>query len=160
MASAPLEASIAAGDRLLLDTTVLAAYLDAGDATHQVARTVIDELVASGRNPAVISMVTVMELLIRPLRATPPGHHTVLAFLGAAPHLTCVPIDLQVAQDAAHLRAGARLAPPDTLIVGTGIATQVRHLLTNDRAWSTRLAPLQPRIGVVLLSDHVALPRS
>ena len=65
MASAPLEASIAAGDRLLLDTTVLAAYLDAGDATHQVARTVIDELVASGRNPAVISMVTVMELLIR-----------------------------------------------------------------------------------------------
>ena len=46
------------------------------------------------------------------------------------------------------------------LIVGTGIATQVRHLLTNDRAWSTRLAPLQPRIGVVLLSDHMAPPRS
>ena len=55
-------------------------------------------------------MVTVMEILVRPMRAVPPGHHTVLAFLRTHPNLTCVPVDLQVAQDAAHLRADRKLA--------------------------------------------------
>ena len=72
MSQASLLGAIGAGDRLLLDTTILAAYLDASDATHPVARYVLTELVATGRNPAVVSMITVMEILIRPLRATPP----------------------------------------------------------------------------------------
>jgi predicted nucleic acid-binding protein len=142
------------GDRILLDTTVLAAYLDASDATHPVARQILDELVASGRNSAVVSMITVMEILVRPLRASPPGHHTVLAFLRTHANLTCVPIDLQIAQEAAHLRADKRFAPPDALIVGTGLATQVGHLVTNDHAWSGKLAAMKSRIKVLQLSDH------
>jgi predicted nucleic acid-binding protein len=158
MSAASLEKVTAAGDRLLLDTTVLAAYLDASDATHPVARHVLDELVATGRNPAVISMITVMEILVRPLRASPPGHQTVLAFLRAHPNLETVPVDLQVAQEAAHLRAAARFAPPDALIVGTGIAAQVRHIVTNDRDWRPKLATMADRVAVVLASDHMPFP--
>ena len=150
--------AIAEGDRVLLDTTVLAAFLDATDATHPVARHVVSELVASGRNPAVVSMVTVMEILVRPMRATPPGHHTVLAFLRTHPNLTCVPVDLQLAREAAHLRAGRRLAPPDALIVGTGLAFQVRHLITNDHDWSGKLATMTSRIAVVQMSSHLPFP--
>lgn len=150
--------AIAEGDRVLLDTTVLAAFLDATDATHPVARHVVSELVASGRNPAVVSMVTVMEILVRPMRATPPGHHTVLAFLRTHPNLTCVPVDLQLAREAAHLRAGRRLAPPDALIVGTGLAVQVRHLITNDHGWSGKLATMSSRIAVVQMSSHLPFP--
>jgi len=155
VSEASLLRAIAAGDRLLLDTTVLAAFLDAADATHPVARYVLRELVWTGRNPAVVSMITVMEILVRPLRASPPGHHTVLAFLRAHPNLECVPVDLQVAQEAAHLRAAEKLAPPDALIVGTAIATQVRHLVTNDHAWAARLVTLAGRITVVQTSDHL-----
>jgi predicted nucleic acid-binding protein len=155
---ASLLAAIPEGDRLLLDTTVLAAFLDATDATHPVARHVLDQLVATGRNPAVISMVTVMEIQVRPMRASPPGHHTVLAFLKSHPNLECVPVDLQVAQDAAHLRADRKLAPPDALIVATGMATQVGHLVTNDHNWSTKLAPMAARIKVVRTSDHLPFP--
>ena len=158
MSLASLEAAIPAGDRLLLDTTVLAAFLDATDATHPVAVHVLHEFVATGRNPAVISMVTVMEILIRPMRASPPGHHTVLAFLKSHPNLECVAVDLQVAQEAAHLRADKNFAPPDALIVGTGLATQVRHLVTNDHSWSTRLAPMATRITVVRTSSHLPFP--
>jgi predicted nucleic acid-binding protein len=156
-ASSLLE-TIAEGDRLLLDTTVLAAYLDANDATHAVAACVLRELVATGRNPGVISMVTVMEILVRPMRAVPQGHHTVLGFLRSHPHLTCVPVDLQVAQDAAHLRADRRFTPPDALIVGTGIAAQVRHLVTNDHAWTAKLRAMSERISVVRLSSHLPFP--
>ena len=143
---------------MLLDTTVLAAFLDATDATHPVARHVQNQLVASGRNPAVVSMVTVIEILVRPMRATPPGHYTVLAFLRTHPNLTCVPVDLQVAQEAAHLRADRKFAPSDALIVGTALATQVRHLITNDRDWSGKLAAMSSRIAVVQTSSHLPFP--
>jgi predicted nucleic acid-binding protein len=149
---------IAEGDRLLLDTTVLAAFFDANDSTHPVAAYILKELVATGRNPGVVSMVTVMEILVRPMRAVPPGHHTVLGFLRTHPNLVCAPVDLQVAQDAAHLRADKRFAPPDALIVGTGLATQVRHLVTNDQDWSKRLATMSARISVVRTSSHLPFP--
>ncbi len=158
MSEASLLGKIAAGDRLLLDTTILAAFLDATDATHSVARYVLKELVETGRNPAVVSMITVMEILIRPLRASPPGHHTVLAFLRTHPHLECVRVDLQVAQEAAHLRAAENFAPPDAMIVGTGIATQVRLLVTNDHNWTRKLGKMATRITVVQASDHLPFP--
>lgn len=158
MSDSSLLAAIAEGDRVQLDTTVLAAYLDRTDETHPVARHILDDLVATGRNPAVVSMVTVMAILVRPMRTTPPGHHTVLAFLRTHPNLTCVPVDLQVAQEAAHLRADRKLAPPDALIVGTGLATQVRHLVTNDHSWSRKLATMSSRIAVVQTSAHLPCP--
>jgi predicted nucleic acid-binding protein len=150
--------AIADGDRILLDTSVLAAYLDSTEASHPVAQYVVDELVGSGRNPAVVSMVTVMEILIRPMRATPRAHHTVLGFLRSQPHLDLVPVDEQVAQDAAHLRAARRFSAPDALVVGTGLATQVRHLVTNDLAWQSKLADMASRISVVRLADHLPFP--
>ncbi len=158
MSAEVLDLAVPAGDRILLDTTALAAYFDATDATHPVARHVLEEFVATGRNPAVISMITVMELLIRPLRASPPGHHTVLAFLRGYPNLTTIPIDLQVAQDAAFLRADKRFSPPDALVVGTGLATQVRHLITNDHDWSAKVGSMSARIRVVRLSSYVPFP--
>lgn len=154
MTIASLEQALPAGDRLLLDTTALAAYLDATEETHDLMRHVIDVLVGSGRNPAIVSMITVMEILVRPLRATPPGHHTVMAFIRGQPNLTAVPVDLQVAQDAASLRAAHRFSPPDALIVGTGFAAQVGHLVTNDRDWARKLGGLEARIRVCTLSDH------
>ncbi len=155
MSRASLLAEIAEGDRLLLDTSVLAAYFDDAEAAHPVARYVVEELVGTGRDPAVVSMITVMELLVRPMRSAPPAHHTVLAFLRSQPHLDCVPIDLQVAQEAAHLRAARRFSPPDALVVGTGLATQVRHLVTNDRGWQPKLASMSSRVTVVRVGDHL-----
>jgi predicted nucleic acid-binding protein len=158
MSLASLTASVPEGDRLLLDTTVLAAFLDATETTHPIAVHVLDQFVATGRNPAVISMITVMEILVRPMRASPPGHHTVLAFLRSHPNLECVPVDLQIAQEAAHLRADKKFAPPDALIVATGLATQVRHLVTNDRDWSAKLASMADRISVARASTYLPFP--
>jgi predicted nucleic acid-binding protein len=87
----------------------------------------------------------------------PPGHHTLLAFLRNHPNLETVAVDLHV-QDAAFLRAAQRFSPPDALVVGTGLATQVRHLVTNDHKWSTKLAGMSDRIQVVTLSDHLPFP--
>ncbi len=155
MSRASLLNAIPAGNRLALDTSVLAAYLDASDATHPAAVCVLKELVESGRNPAIVSMITVMEILVRPFRQSPPSHQTVLAFLRSHPNLDCIDVDLQVAQEAASVRASHRLSAPDALVAATGIAAQVAHLVTNDGTWPARLAPLRDRITVVRLSDHL-----
>jgi predicted nucleic acid-binding protein len=151
-----LEAAIPVGGRILLDTSCLAAYLDRSEGVHPLARHILDAFVASGRNEALISMVTMMEILVRPFRSSPPGHRTVLSFVQHHPNLEAIPTDLQMAQEAASLRASHRLRPPDALIIGTGIACQVGHLVTNDSAWARKLAPLEARIEVITLSDFSA----
>jgi len=153
--TAELERDIPANSLILIDTTLLAAYLDATEATHGVARLVMSRLVATGRNRAIVSMVTVMELLVRPLRQSPPGTFAVLDFLRNHPNLAVPNLDLQMAQEAARLRAENRLRPPDALVVGTGIACQVSHLVTNDRAWEAKLASVSPRLKVVVIDRYV-----
>lgn len=143
------------GERLLIDSSVLASYLDGGERTSALAVELMDDLVQGGRNPAVVSMVSVLETLIRPLRRLPEAHATVLAFYRDFPHLTAVPIDLDVAAEAANLRVAFGLAAPDALIVATGLAAGVAHLVTNDRAWAARLAPLRDRAAVLVLGDLV-----
>lgn len=155
---AGLEEAIPAGDRILLDTTLIAAYLDASEATNVGAQLIVDEFVGSGRNEAVVSMITMMEILVRPLRASPAGHHTVLSFVRHHPNLEAVPLDLQMAQEAASLRAAHRLSPPDALIIGTGLACQVGHLVTNDRDWSAKLRPIRDRIKVLTIGDFLPFP--
>lgn len=141
------------GHRILVDSSVLAAYLDGGEGASPVAVELLDDLVRSGRNPAVVSMVSVMETLIRPLRRLPGAFDTVLAFYREFPHLRAVPVDLDVAAEAATLRVAFGLAAPDALIAATGLAAGVAHLVTNDRAWVTRLAPVRERADVVVLGD-------
>ena len=51
--------------------------------------------------------------------------------------------------------AAQRFAPPDALVVGTGLACQVGHIVTNDQSWKGKLATMSSRIGVVRTSDHL-----
>jgi predicted nucleic acid-binding protein len=114
---------------------ILAAYLDGGERTSALAIELLDELVRTGRNPAVVSMVSV------------------LGFYREFPNLVAAPGDLDVAAEAASLRVAFGFAAPDALIVATGLAAGASHLVTNDRAWVTRLAPLRERAGVLVLGD-------
>lgn len=159
MSLAGLEKALPEGSRVLLDSTILIAYLNRRDVVSPVAAHVIDALVRGGRNPAVISMVTAMEVFVRPLTHGPgePYLH-VVDFLTRFPNVRAVPIDMPVTQEAASLRAGYRLAVPDALVMATGIVHQVGHLVTNDRDWSNCLRSLQRRVEVCCLSDFLPFP--
>jgi PIN domain nuclease of toxin-antitoxin system len=151
-----LERAIPAGDRLLLDSTTLIAYFDGGEAVSPLATHIVDQLVRPGRNPAIVSMVTVMEVLVRPLRLGPgESYRHVMDFLTRFPHLRPLSIDLAVAQEAASLRATHRFSSPDALVIATGIVGQVGHLVTNDRDWPSKLRPLAGRVAVCSLSRHL-----
>jgi predicted nucleic acid-binding protein len=154
---AAFEQRIAPGDRVLIDTSVLIAYFGKpeADATQGLATILIDDFVATGRNEAVISAVTAMELLVRPLKVAPKAALHVHGFLSHTEHLTLLSADLHVAQEAANLRAAYNFKAPDALVAGTGLVAQVAHLITNDKEWATKLAPLKSRINVTYLRDYL-----
>ena len=146
---------IAPGDRLLLDTTVLISYFSGGDRWADAARAVIEGLVRPGRNPAIVSALTVMESLVGPMRRVPPGHLTALDFYANWPNLTILPIDLAVAQEGASIRAHHGFPTPDALVIGTGVLGGVAWLVTGDERWQRRLAPISSRVRVCYLGDFV-----
>lgn len=153
---ASLEQAVPAGTALLLDTSVLIAYLDPEDWAHDVARGVVDGLVRAGRNPGLVSMVTASEVLVGPLRAGDRDVHAqIVEFLQHLPGLRLGVIDLDVADRAATLRARFRLRTADALIIASGLAAGVDHVVTNDHEWSAKLPASGITASVVQLDDHL-----
>jgi predicted nucleic acid-binding protein len=157
LSQAGLEKRIAAGERVLIDTTVLVAYLGsaADDDTHGLAVHVVENMVQNGRNVAVVSPVTAMEVLVRPLKVSPPAAAHVQDFLTHTANMKLLPIDIYVAQEAASLRATHNFKTPDAFVIATGMVSQVHHLVTNDKEWRTKLSPLKNRIKVTMLRDYL-----
>ena len=135
---------------------MLIAYLDARDSWADVARAIVEDFVRTGRNPAVVSTLSVMETLVRPMRHVPPGQSTVIDFFSRWPNLDVVPADMAVAQEAASIRAHHGFRAPDALVIGTGIVAGVSHLVTGDERWKKRLGQIETRIGTLYLGDLVA----
>lgn len=144
---------IAEGDRVVLDTSAVIAYLNGDEAVSASARFVIDELVATERNPAVISAVTVGELLVRPMTRGSADVAALTAFLLGFPGITIRAADFLVAAEAARIRAATRANLPDSLVAATAVLTSSRWLVTNDRQLTVRLAGLDWPARVVLLDE-------
>jgi predicted nucleic acid-binding protein len=157
---ARLEKHIRAGERLLLDTSTLVAYFNDNEAVSSVAQQIIDVFVHEGRNAAIVSTLTAAELFVLPLRNAPHGFPHVHAFLTRWPNLTLLDVDLNVAQEAASVRAAHGLKMPDAIIVATGLVSQVAYLVTNDALWTKRLSILSKRISVCEIAKFATAART
>jgi predicted nucleic acid-binding protein len=141
------------GDSILLDTSVLLAHLSQSDAGTSFATDLIEGCVASGRNPAAISTVTVSELLVHPHRHGRQAVDVILAFLWSIPDLLVRSVDFLVAGEAARIRASRQVAVPDAMILATGVLVGADTLATNDRALAAVARAAAPRMKVLLLAD-------
>ena len=96
MSRSSLEAAVPPNTEILLDTSVVLAYLNASEAASPAATVVIDDFVRTGRNRATISVVSVAETLVRPFAAGTAALRIVDAFLLHFPNLTVSSIDYAV----------------------------------------------------------------
>jgi predicted nucleic acid-binding protein len=142
-----------AGDSLVLDTSTVIAYLNASESVSPIARNVLDTLVATERNPGIISSITVAEALVRPIRELGRVPSNVKIFLLDFPGLSVRSADFLVAAEAAAIRARTGAALSDALVAATATLTSSRWLITNDRTLRDRLAGLDWQTEVVLLSE-------
>lgn len=155
MSLARLTSDIAAGERLLLDSSALIAYFGAEPTTPVVAH-VVDEWIATGRNRGIVSPVTAMEISVRAWNGGVRAITPVIDFLGTFPNVEVIELDRDGGFLAGKLRADLGLSAPDALIVATGARRSVRHLVTNDGMWAAKL----PTLGFLVTSLKDYLPLS
>jgi predicted nucleic acid-binding protein len=144
--------AIPPGAALLVDSSVVLAYLAGGEAGSERAEELFDACVATGRNPASVSMVTVGEILVRPFRRGSAALATAEGFLQHFADLRLVPVTYEVAREAARLRALTDLSMPDALIVSSARVIGADLLVTNDRSWRPRLSAVVPDLVILDLA--------
>lgn len=158
MSLAALEHDIAESDRILLDSSALIAYLNGGEATSLVIQHIIEGFLRLDRNVAIVSMVTVMEVIIQPLKASRLAGQHALNFLTHTSNIFPQPIDLHIAHRAAMLRASYNFTTPDALVIATGLVHQVGVLVTNDHRWKILQQSVGLQVTVCCLDAYLPFP--
>ena len=147
----PLADAIAPGRSILVDTSVVLAYLAGGEKATDLAVQLFDAFVATGRNTAALSAVTVAEILVRPFGRGPAAVATAEGFLRHFGDLHLIDVTYDVAREGARIRAETDLPMPDALIVASASVAEIEVLVTNDLDWRRRLAEALPDLDVVVL---------
>jgi predicted nucleic acid-binding protein len=120
------------GSRVALDSSTLIYFIE----EHDVFGPLVDplfEAVAEGRLTAVVSVISLVEVLVGPLRdgnATLASQYQELLLNSAA--VSVATIDNDVALVAAAIRSEHKLALPDALIAATATVHQCVCLVAND----------------------------
>jgi predicted nucleic acid-binding protein len=136
--------------RVGLDTSVFIYHIEGATQFAEPAGTALDEL-ARGAFEGVTSVLTLMEIAVKPLQLERPqvaDEYEVL--LATYPHLLVVDVDRAIARLAATLRARHRLRPADALQIAASLELEATAFLTNDKGLR-RVSEIQ----VLLLEDFV-----
>ena len=144
-----LDERLAGHEVIGLDTSVFIYHFEAHPRYLALTRVLLDA-VQAGRQAAVTSTVTVMELTVRPWQLGRPAvarEYEVL--LVHFPHLILADVTRDVARRAAQLRARYRIRPADALQVASALLHGATAFVTNDR----QLALLAPDLDVIVLDD-------
>lgn len=106
--------------------------------------------VQNGRWAAITSVLTLMELTVRPWQLNRAAvARAYEALLMHYPNLSVADVTLSVARQAAQLRARYRLRPADALQVATALTLGATVFVSNDRVFM-RLLPL---LDIIILDD-------
>lgn len=109
--------------------------------------------VQNGRWAAITSVLTLMELTVRPWQLNRAAvARAYEALLIHYPNLSVADVTLSAARQAAQLRARYRLRPADALQVATALTLGATVFVSNDRAFM-RLLPL---LDIIILDDFAA----
>lgn len=147
---AGLDAALKAYRRIGIDTPIFIYHIEGSTRYAELAATLLDG-VADGVFEGITSVLTLMELTVKPLRmgrVEIADEYDVL--ISNYPHLHVVAIGHRVARLAAQLRARFRLRPADALQIAAAVDHGAEAFVTNDR--DLRRVSVIP---VLLLEDFI-----
>jgi predicted nucleic acid-binding protein len=147
---ADFDAFVARHARIGLDTSAFIYHLD-GDAMYAPLTSRLFNAVEQRQSSAVTSTISMLELLVRPLRDDNVELVNAIYAIGARyPNLTWLAVTLPIAERAATLRARHRLHTPDAIQIASALEAGCGGFVTNDRMLS-RVIDLE----VFILDDAV-----
>lgn len=142
---------VVAGKFFAFDTSVLIYYIEQHPQYFPLTEDLFGAVDRGGAR-AITSVLTLLEVLVRPLRSG----LTDLArqyreLISGANGIDLLPIGIETCELSARLRAKYDwIRTPDAIQVGTAIQHGAELIVTNDERWR-RLTEIQP----VILSDHL-----
>lgn len=117
---------------VVLDASVVIAFLDAVDAHHRAA---VAALTSVSSEDLVLPASAYSEVLVGPARRGREALAAAREFVSDFA-LTVAPLDAGIAERAAALRAAHRsLKLPDALVIATADVLSAASVLTADRSW-------------------------
>jgi predicted nucleic acid-binding protein len=123
------------GTRVAFDADAIIYYVEEHDEFLSVVAPVF-EMIAAGQLHAHVSAITLLEVLVGPLRSGLVDlANRYRAILRNGRQLSIDPFTAEVAEIAAELRAGLNLATPDAVVCASALSAGCTHLITNDDAF-------------------------
>lgn len=120
-------------ERIGIDTNVFIYFLGDHSRYGMWCSSLFDQI-ECGRNPAVTSTITLLELLVQPYRDQKEElAQKIFALAGTYPKLDWVPVTMDIADHGAQLRARYRLSTPDAIQLATAISHKTTRFYGNDR---------------------------
>ncbi len=120
-------------ERIGLDTNVFIYFLEDHPRYGAWCASLFDRI-ERGRNLAVTSTVTLLELLVQPYREQKEDlARKIFALASTYPKLEWIPVTMDVADRAAELRARYRLSTPDAIQLSAAIGHKATRFYGNDR---------------------------
>jgi predicted nucleic acid-binding protein len=141
---------LSAHTKIGLDTSIFIYHFEANPNYLPITTELLSSI-EGGQREAVTSTITLMELIVHPLKLNRQDvARKYEALLVNFPHLQIVDLDRNVIRQAAQLRADFRIRPADALQAAACLVNSVTAFITNDK----RLDVLQPRFEVIVLEDY------
>ena len=147
-----LEHDLAGYQSIMVDTMIFVYVLERHARYFSLAKRVLLGI-ESGRHQGFISAITLTELLTAPAQARDMrAMRDYEIYLLHFPNLTILPLDIQVAREAAQIRADTGLPMPDAAILAAARVAGADAVITNDKRWRAKLdAP-----EILILDDYLA----
>ncbi len=149
-----LERDLPRDARIAVDTSAAIAYLHGGERASPAASWVFDGCLGTGRNPGVMSALSVAELLVGPAKAGAAAEATIEGFFRFFSELRIAPFDPAIARVAARIRASTGLALPDAAVVATALDHRAAIIVTNDARWRVAVKASLLPVAVFILNDY------
>lgn len=147
-----LAADLARSQKVGLDSSVLIYHLE-GLAPYAELTETVFSLLAKGEFTAILSTISITELLVKPLAQGNEAAVTICErFLQGLPYTAIIAPSSAIAREAARLRARYGLRTPDALLLGTALVEEAETFLTND-ADLKRVD--REGIAILLLEDYL-----
>jgi predicted nucleic acid-binding protein len=135
-ASANFEAFLGRHARVGIDTSPFIYHLH-DHATYTPLTSLLFDAIEAGRLESVTSTVSMLELLVRPIRiGALEVVDAIYGLAGRYPDLAWVALTLPIAEHAAQLRARYDFKTPDAIQVATALHAGASGFVTNDRRLS------------------------
>lgn len=115
-----------------LDSSILIYFIEADPVYGPLAHKIF-EWMEAGRGQGICSALTLLEVLVQPYRRN--DEERVGQFywlLTTYPHLTWVPLSLEITDLGARLRATYRLKTPDSILIATALNSEASGFIGND----------------------------